>query len=135
MEHWEGTVTVGNIEEVAERFKELLTGKRYTTVHCHEYKNFKPEVRLHQELGGGWDGETIVVTHHHKREDRSSDRPRSRMTLCDTHVADGFSTTRVEPGYDPDFQAPYVVFEWNKVTITNRAPNGLLYYAVYAVED
>ena len=135
MEHWAGTVTVGNIEEVAERFKKLLTGKQYTTVHCYEYKNFKPEVRLHQVLGGGRDGHNIVVTHHHERKDRSSDRPHSQMTLCDTYGAGGFSTTRVEPGYDLDFQAPYVVFEWNQVTITNRAPNGLLYYTVYAVED
>jgi hypothetical protein len=134
-EEWYGTVNIDNIEEVATRLKELLTGKKFTTVHCYEYRRFEPEVRLHQELTPGTSGEAISLIHHHLKPGGDKDHLHSQIILCDTYGVGGLSTTRIEPGYDHEFNSPYVVFEHDKVTITDRAPNGLLYYAVYAVES
>ena len=133
---WHGTVTVSNIDEVAEMIRELLTGHRFTTVYCYEYKGFEPEVRLHQQLEGGRDGINIRVTHHHKEQ--PDHFPHSQLTICDTYGVGGFSTTQVEEGYDHTFNAPYVVInrmQRGQIRFTTRAPNGKLFHAVFAVED
>lgn len=129
-----GTVTIDNIDEVAEKLKQLLEGKQFTTVCCYEYRNWEPEVRLHQYLDGGRDGENIRVIHHHLEPDGNPDNPHSQITVCDSYGVWGISTTQTETRYDPDFNAPYVAFEWDRVTITARAPNDLKYYSVYVVE-
>jgi len=136
MKRWYGTVTVNNTEEVAGMIRELLEGHKFTTVYCYEYKNFEPEVRLHQQLQGGRSGINIHVTHHHKEKpDRS---PHSQLTICDTYGVGGFSTTQVESGYDHEFNAPYVVINERRrgqMRFTARAPNGKLMHALFAVED
>lgn len=38
-------LTLDNLEEVAQRIKDMLDGKRYTFVACNEFFDFKPEVR------------------------------------------------------------------------------------------
>jgi hypothetical protein len=133
MATWHGTVNIGNIEEVASLIKALLTGKLFTTVHCYEYKRYEPEVRLHQRLEGGKGNENIVVIHHHKESDWEG-APFSQVIICDTYGVGGFSTNRIEGGYDPEFQSPYIIFERNQAIITTRAPNGMLYYAVWVIE-
>ena len=126
------TVTTKNIDAVAQRMREMLTDQRYTVVHAYEYKRYKPEVRLHQQLeghrgsSGAGNGDNISVCHHSETH--------AGLILCDTYGVGGFSTTQIEERYDPDFNAPYIVFEYSKIHIKQRAPNGLLYYVVYAVE-
>ena len=122
-----GTVTTENIEEVADRLRDLLSGGPYTTVHCFEYNGFKPEVRLHQELGGSVDGDDVSL-HFHSSE-------HAQVIISDTYGSGGFSTIQTEPGYDPEFRAPYAAFERNgQFAIKHRAPNGLLILSVYAPE-
>lgn len=121
-----GTVTTQNIKEVADKLRDLLTGRKYTTVHCYEYKNYVPEVRLHQELGGSTNGDDVNL-HFHSDE-------HAQVTICDSYGVGGFSTYRTVPGYDPEFKAPYVVFERGQFRITHRAPNGKLIQCVYAPE-
>jgi hypothetical protein len=126
---WYGTVTTKNIDKIAEMMHWVLDGKKYSVVHCYEYKRWEPELRIHQELGGSVDGDDIKV-HHHNGE-------HAQLLLCDTYGVGGFSTTCAEGGYvyDPDFQSPYVVLEYgHTIKITQRAPNGLLFYTVYRVE-
>jgi len=112
----------------------MLEGKQFTTVHCYEFKQYEPEVRLHQKLEGGRNGDNIKVIHHHEKPDGDPNHPHSQLILCDTYGVGGLSTTNTEEGYDPEFKSPYVVFDWKQIRITDRAPNGLLYYTVIAVE-
>ncbi len=121
-----GTVNTQNIKEVADQLRKLLTGRKYTTVHCFEYKNFEPEARLHQELGGARGGDNVNLHFHSDSH--------AQVIICDSYGVGGFSTSRTEPGYDPDFNAPYVVFKHNQFNITHRAPSGKLIRASYTVE-
>lgn len=124
---WYGTVNTDNIETVAGLLREYLEGKQYTTVHCYEYRGWKPEVRIHQRLEGSRDGKNITLHRHHEGH--------AQIVICDTYGVGGLSTTRTEPGYDGEFNAPYVHFEWgHTIEITQRAPNGLLFHTVYRVE-
>jgi hypothetical protein len=126
---WSGTVTTKNIDKVCELMHKYLDGKKYTSVLCYEYKRYKPEVRLHQELREMTDGSTISVCHHNENH--------SQLLHCDTYGMGGFSTTLTDDGYvyDSKFNAPYISFEhMHTISITNRAPNGLLYYEVLKVE-
>ena len=141
MNDWYGTVTVDNIEEIAEQLRQLLAGKYFTTVHCYEYRDWRPEVRLRQYLQGNresrysGDPANITLIHHHLKPDaKPNATPHSQIVIGDSYGVGGFATTRTDPGYDPEYNSPYVHIEWNKVTITNRAPNGLKYHVVYAVE-
>ncbi len=126
------TVTTKNIDEVAQKMREALEGNHFVVVHCYEYKRFEPEIRMHQQLGGHRDsdgpgnGDNISVVHHGDAH--------AQLILCDTYGVGGMSTTQTEEGYDPDFNAPYIVIDGGNIKITQRAPNGLLYYSVYAVE-
>lgn len=125
--NWFGTVTMQNIDEVVRLMRLYLTGKKYTTVYCYEYKRWKPEIRVHQQLRNGTDGQAISL---HRRSDYA------QVIVCDTYGVGGFSTSQNESKYDPDFMAPYISFEWmNMIKVTQRAPNGLLFYTVYRVED
>ena len=126
------TVTTGNIDAVAERMREMLSNQSFTVVHAYEYKCYKPEARLHQQLEGSVDSSCVgspenISVHHHNEG-------LAQLIICDTYGVGGFSTTQIEERYDLDFNAPYIVFEYSKIHITSRAPNGLLYYTVYAVE-
>ena len=123
---WYGTVNTDNVDFVAELIEKLLTGHKFTQVYCYEYKRYEPEVRLHQQLEGARDGVNVKV-HHSEGH--------ANVTICDTYGIGGFSTSRTEPGYDPEFNAPYVVIKPYEMTITDRAPNGLLYYHVCTIED
>ena len=124
-----GTVTTENIEEIADRLRDLLSAGPYTVVHCFEYKDFKPEVHLHQELGGSVDGDDVSLNHYSDGLESAS------VQIYDSYGVRVFSTSQTEPGYDPEFRAPYVAFERNgDFSIKHRAPNGLLLLSVYAPE-
>lgn len=123
--NWYGTLTIENIEAVVNLLKRLLEGKRYTFVACNEgRRNFRPEVRTSQQLTGTfktWEGE---------KKDFAG------FNVSDTYGVWDLSTSRHDSdGYDPSFNAPYIVFERNKVTITHRAPTGTLLYWCVAVEE
>ena len=121
-----GTVTMENIKGITDRLRGLLSRGPYTVVHCYEYKDFEPEVRLHQELGGSVDGDNVNLHFH------SDDH--AQVIINDTYGSGGFSTSQVGPEYDPDFKAPYVSFDRGEFRIKHRAPNGLLILSVYVPE-
>ena len=59
----------------------------------------------------------------------------AHVQIHDSYGVGGFSTSQTEPGYDPEFRAPYVAFERSgQFTIKHRAPSGLLILSVYAPE-
>lgn len=121
-----GTVTTKNIKEVTDQLRKLLTGCKYTVAHCYEYKDYRPEVRLHQKLGGSKNGDDVNLFFHSDTH--------AQVVICDSYGVGGFSTAQVELGYDPEFKAPYVVFEHGQFRITHRAPSGKLIQSVYAPE-
>ncbi len=121
-----GTVTMQNIKEVTDRLRKLLVGCKYTVVHCYEYRDYKPKIRLHQELGGSANGDDVNLHFHSDSH--------ALVTIYDTYGVNQFSTSQVESGHDPEFKAPHVIFERGKFWITHRAPNGKLIQSVYAPE-
>jgi hypothetical protein len=131
MEFEYGTVYVGNVEEVGRAILEVLRGKPYTFVAANEYFGFKPKVRTGQRLREEGDGSPLSV---HRDED--NDPPRyAGFNFCDTYGVWGISTSQQEPGYDPEFNAPYVRIEHgHTVSITQRAAAGHLIHWVAAVE-
>ena len=134
MEKWFGTLTLENLEEVAAMIGDLLDGKRYTFVACNEYFKFKPEVRTGQELNhkGSANGRAINAW----LDDEETPPRFGGFNIGDTYGVWGCTTNVNAEGhhYDPTFNAPYLSFDWGKVTITHRAPAGHLLYWVAAVE-
>jgi len=126
MTHWYGTLTTKNIDHVAKMIREVLAGHTFATVHVYEYRQWEPEVRLHERLEGGRDGKNVTVHHHSDTH--------AQIVLCDSYGVDGLSTTRTEDGYDPEFNAPYVVIEHNEVRWTDRTPEGKLRHVARKVE-
>jgi len=121
-----GMLTKGNIEDFVAVLREMLTGKRYTFVACNESRHFEPEVRTSQRLENGTNGTPFSVHHYDGW---------ASFGVCDTYGVWGCTTTWDDPKmYDADFKNPYFVFDYNKVTITHRAPAGHLLYWVVAVE-
>jgi hypothetical protein len=127
MLEWYGTLTTKNADLVAALILRCLDGHKFTTVHCCEYKDFKPEVRLHEQLEGGRDGVNVSVHHHSETH--------AQIIICDSYGVDGISTTQTEGRYDPDFNAPYVVVTPTEVRWTDRTPEGRLRHAVRKIED
>jgi hypothetical protein len=112
---WNGTLTIENVPAVAGLIRELLAGKRYTFVACNEFFGFKPEVRTGQTLKPSR-GKGDPVNCYGETPDHAG------FHINDTYGVWGLSTSQKGGGYDSDFNAPYFVFEWDKVTVTLRAP-------------
>jgi hypothetical protein len=124
--NWAGVLTLSNMEQVAELFKQLLEGKTYAFIACNEgYQNFLPKVRTGQQLKGSTEAITVW---------RSENRKYGGIVIGDTYGVWGMDTNTDDAAYDGKFTVPYIHFEWNKVTITHRAPAGHLLYWVAAVE-
>jgi len=127
------TVTTKNIDAVAERMRAMLANHTYTVAHAYEYKGWRPEVRIHQQLEGSisykpaGDGSHISVHHHNENH--------AQLIICDTYGVGDLSTTQTTDEYDPQFNAPYIEFDYNKIAITQRAPNRQLFHTLYVVED
>ena len=126
--NWYGMLTVENIEKVAETLRQLLKEKKYTFVACNEGMDFKPEVRTGQQLKPSTKGDPINVYF-----DEESKRFAS-FNVCDSYGVWSCSTSLHTDDYDHEFKNPYIVFEWNKVTITHRAGSGSKIYWVCAIE-
>ena len=140
--HWSGMLTTGNIEQVHNLFHELLDGKFYTSINAHptvypkidekhpETMDCRMHVRTSQKLTpeGVRGGDAITF---------SVDGKYAHLAIHDTygiHMMD----TKLEgehAHYDHTYQNPYIVFEYNRVTIHHRAPAGNLLVWAFAVED
>jgi len=125
--NWYGMLTVENIEDVCKLLEKMLVGKTYTFVASNEFHRFEPDVRTSQKMMPGSSGKPITFWYGDNKEYAS-------FNVCDSYGVWGCSTHLKEDKYDGEFNNPYFVFEWYKVTITHRAPAGHLLYWVIAVE-
>ena len=102
--------------------------KRYTFVACNEFFDFKPEVRTGQELK-----EDNPVSYW---IDENNNPPlHAGFNVNDSYGVWGLSTSQKENKYDNEFNAPYVVFDYNQIKITLRAPAGHKIYWTVALEN
>lgn len=131
--HWYGMLTIDNIQQVTNLLLQLLDGRRYTFVAANEFFRFKPEVRTGQRLNhkGATSGKAISAY----CDEKETPPRHAGFNVVDTYGVWGCSTNLVENRYDSEFNNPYFVFEYNKVTITHRAPAGHLLYWVAAIEQ
>ena len=130
--NWYGTQTIANTPLIAKRLEKMLTGKRYTFAATND--GFNPnsnigfEVRTDQRLK---DGSKVNVW-----QDKEQDPPRfAGFNFSDTYGVWGVSTSNTDSKYDPTFNAPYWVFEYNQARVTHRAPAGHLLVWVVAVQS
>lgn len=128
--NWYGMLTIKNIEQVTDLLRQLLENKRYTFVIAYDASGCKPEVRTSQRLMPGSTTSGNAISIHIDENGRYAD-----FNVHDTYGLWGAMTHLIEDEYDKDFNNPYIVFEWNKVTITHRAPSGQKLYWIAAVED
>ena len=127
--HWYGMLTMQNIEQVCDLLRQLLGGKSYTFVASNEFFGHKPEVRTSQRLSAQSTRRENAISVWHDKEGK-----RASFNVTDSYGVWGCTTNLSEDEYDPDFNNPHFVFEWNKVTITHRAPAGHLLYWTAAIE-
>lgn len=131
--NWHGTLTIHNVEEVAGMLRQLLEGKLYTSCEVYEYKGYRPELRLHQKLEPTHaTNKEGISTYRHEDEDGNV---LAGFLVVDSYGVWGLDTTKTDKGYDSTFNNPYLVFEWNKCTMTLRTPTGQLAYWMVVVED
>jgi hypothetical protein len=120
--HWIGNLTIENVNEVADRLKELLIGKIYTFVSCNELDRFKPNVKTGQKLEDNnpirvWKGDYSTGIH-----------------VNDSYGVWGFNTVLHEGEKNENLKVPYIIFEGNQIRIEHRAPGGNILYWVVALE-
>lgn len=130
MKTFHETLTLDNIEVTAKRILNMLYDKKYTFVCVYEYKNFVPETRVHQELRNGTNGSPLSIWF----DEKNSPSQFAGFNFCDSYGTWGLSTSLKSGYYDANFNAPYVVIDWNSITITLRTPAGLLAYWQITVE-
>jgi hypothetical protein len=121
--YWSGVLTLENLDEVAGLFRQLLDGKRYTFVSAYEYRGWRPEVRMHQQVEphNATDGQGISLW----REDAAT------PTYGGFHVVDTYGVWGLSCSVH---EKPYVSFEYNKVTMELKTPAGKGAWWVVAVE-
>jgi len=124
---WYGTLSVKNIEKVADMIYAVLKGRKYSFVDVYEYRRYKPETRLNQRLENGSNGSPLSI--YFDDENRYAG-----FNFCDTYGVWGCSTSNQDGQYDPEFNSPYIVIENNKITITQRTPEGRMCYWQMAVD-
>lgn len=131
--NWLGDLTLDNLQEVAEKINEMLTGKKYTFVSVNMmgnksrpgYLTGRPDVRTSQTLK---DKQAMSFWF-----DKEQDPPQyGGFNFNDSYGIWGCSVS-ANPGEEP-YSNPYIVFEWTKVAITHRAPAGHLLYWTIALE-
>ena len=123
---WAGMLTIENVEKVAELFRELLQGKRYTFVSANEFFGFKPEVRTRQRLA--FQKSDPIQAFKEKDGKSAGIMVHAPFGVWSIH------TNLAKNQHDPEFKNPYLAFDWNRVTITHRAPGGNKLYWVVALE-
>jgi hypothetical protein len=116
---WAGSLTLRNLEDVADMFRQLLKGKRYTLVECHELLKFRPLVETSQQLKG-------AVTVYRDQD--------GRYGSISIPSPDGIHVIRTDLQYYMPDGLPIVWFDLNKVTIIQRSDTGQRLYWVFAVE-
>jgi len=116
-DNWYGKITVENIEEVSLKILDMLDKKKYTFVEVYEYKKYRPETRLHQELENGSNGTSLSVWY-------SEDGTYAGSIFCDTYGVWDLSTTGDE----------FVSFSWGSILIEGKSPSGLYFYWQITVE-
>ncbi|HBI38182.1 MAG TPA: hypothetical protein DDY71_11105 [Spirochaetia bacterium] len=127
--NWFGTLTINNIELIANNILEILSGKKYIFVDVYEYLEYKPHTRINQKLENGSSGSPLSVYYdEHKKY--------AGFNFCDTYGIWGCSTSTQEDRYDPSFTNPYIVIEWNQITVKQKTPAGMMcYWQITVVEE
>lgn len=125
MVKFNGTLTVNNCEEVAGLIFETLQGKKYTFVSVNEYFDYRPEIRINQELKNGTNRNPFSVM---LKNDFAC------FDVCDSYGVWGLSTSQKENYFDASYNAPYIEIENNTIKITLRAPYGNKIYWLIQVE-
>jgi hypothetical protein len=114
----------------------MLDGKKYTFVTVNSFFSRRdptdergfllstnaPEVRTSQVMA------KVSVYH-------DDDGKYAGFNVSDTYGVWGVSTSATENVYDPTFEKPYFVFEYNQVRFYHRAPAGNSLVWVIAIED
>ena len=135
--NWYGVLTIGNIEQVVDMFRRLLTGKRYTFVAVNMYGNEDAPGQLISRPG--------VRTSQRIEPDKAiskdafsfwygDNKEYAGFNVVDTYGVWGCSTSATDSFQVGDYENPYIVFEYHKVLIIHRAPAGHLLYWVIATE-
>lgn len=119
--NWYGTLTIDNIQEVADAILEKLSGKTYAFVSAYEYRRYEPETRLNQRLHNGTNGSPLSV-YYGENGDYAG------FNFCDTYGVWGCSTNTNQKNWDSSYNNPYIVFDYDQITITQRTPAGKLAY-------
>jgi len=123
---WEGILTIDNVQEVADRIRKLLEGKKYTFVTVNELRGFKPRVHTGQRLRKSSDAVSI----------HTDGQARAGFNVLDTHSAWGCTTNLIEGTFDPEI---HICFEQNnrdgdRMMITRQTEGGPKFFWVAAVE-
>ena len=122
MKHFNGTLTMDNIEEVANMIVDILRDKKYVFVSANEFYDYKPDVRTNQKL----------------KQDALKVRVKDDYAWFDIWHSYGvwsLSTTQKSGGYDASFDNPYVSIEYNTIKITHKLWYGNKVYWVIRVQD
>lgn len=127
-----GVLKESNAEEIAQKMREVLDGKRFAIAVAHDVDapNTRIELSTSQRLVADWtDGSEQTV--------RAMERDGGGRWLG--FSAGGYfwplSCGPDDAPYSEGGEHPYFSFEWGSVSITYRAPNGSLHRAVFKVEQ
>lgn len=120
-----GTMTVENAEQIMNMIYDVLNGHEYVFCSVNEGYNFSSSVDTRKSH---LDGDPHIWY--------ADDNSYCGFNFNDDRYVWGLSTSQTERGYDSNFDAPYVVIEWNKIKITHRAPAGhLLHWQIIVIDN
>jgi hypothetical protein len=133
-EKFHGTLTLENLDKVAQMVLKTLDGKRYTFASFNELGH-QLEVRTGQRLNHRGSTSGCAVNTYF---DKEQDPPRhGGFHVGDSYGVWGTSTSIHADGYyyDPKFDNPYIVITRDQIRITHRAPAGHMLWWIAAVEN
>lgn len=137
MAQFYGTVTIDNIEKIAQMIDEKLTGKKYVFTSWNE--GMSEQASLHvqpnQELK-----DSIKGNYYSLWYDNENDYPEyAGFNFSDTYGVWGLSTSKhssdLKFGWDSSYNAPYIVFDYNEIKIIHRAPAGHILVWVISIQE
>lgn len=120
MKHFNGMLTIENIEEVANMIVDILHDKQYVFVSANEFFDYKPDVRVNQKLKQ--DALSVWIEDGY-----------AGFNICDSYGVWGLSA--MQKGYNASFDAPYVEIEYNTIKITHKAGSGNKIYWVITAQE
>ena len=130
--NWSGMLTIGNVQQVADRLLKLLGGKRYAFLALSESNSSKIDIQTGQTLdhAGFSDGNPVRVY----IDDREKPPRFAMLNVNEYNWQWGFTTKLTEDVHDPMFNNPYLIFCPNKVIIMHRSADGTLLTWIVTIE-